>query len=325
MINNTITLKPTAAIGDVVMASSLVPSLLEKGCQQVNIISEQLTLPLWQGLPGVGKLMNANDRKAIDISDYHQWMPTSTMLPKEFTGEAEDRFAHLCEWMAYSFFEKSGIQVLPSRENVKIILTPEEVEQGKQEIYEISKTHNNLPVVIIAPYATVKNRSLSESTLDDIIRGISGFATPFELKKSPHLRYSSAILYASDAFIGVDSGPLHMINGALQGTPLDLGTNLNTSKNKVVVVLGSSHPGVVTYSGNQVIKTFSDCNIAPCGIHGYWPIEEYEKRFRMPIYSTQKDKSGCKYNEYDILETSPCMKAIIAEQIIETVRQIIKG
>ncbi|MEM3373929.1 MAG: hypothetical protein QXE31_01790 [Candidatus Woesearchaeota archaeon] len=318
--NQELTLKLTGAIGDTIIASSLVQGLNEIG-YIVNIISSRQALLLLKHLSGIGELRESS-KNVIDLSDYLKWLPHTTMLPKKFTGE-EDRFGHLCEWMAYTLFEKSGIKILPSRDDVKIILTPEEVEQGKIKINEISKENNNLPVVVIAPYASVKNRSLPKKTLDEVIRGISGFAHPFLLPRYDNLRELCAILYACDAFIGVDSGLLHMINGVLQGTPYEIGTN-NSNKNKVVVVFGSSNPEVVTYFGNHVIKTTFNCEIGFCGIHGYWNIEDYVKRFGREIIRIN-DKSGCIYEAYANSQIPPCMASITAEEIIESVRKIIKG
>lgn len=318
-----------------------MPFSLSKLGYHTGIISKGFTLPLWNGLPNTSTYENADslsEDKLVDISDYLKYMPHSATLPLTFTGENKEREAYLCEWMAYSLFEKSGIKILPSRDNVKIVLSEEEIEYGKNQVYQISVNNNSLPVVVIVPYSTTKNKNLPRKTLEEITRGISGFAIPCLLKpykEEQHiegttpigemdLRKTSAILYSADAYIGVDSGPLHIMNAVLQGNQSPR-HNVNSDLAKVIFAAASSHPAVIGYKGNRFVQADGECDIAPCGAHGYWPLEQYAKMFNIPFYGTASDKSGCRFENYPGTEVSQCMNAVSSEEIIESVREILKN
>ncbi len=175
----TIGLKLTNAIGDFVIASAIPPALAKAG-YKTAAVSKKFLLPLWDGITNAQAFENENQlpsgTKVADISDFLSGMPYSRKIPANYV--AEDRTGHLCEWMGYSIFIKSGIYALPRKEDVQVILTAEEVQFGKQKVYEISKANNNKPTVVIAPYASTKNKSLSKETLEELIKGISGFAIP---------------------------------------------------------------------------------------------------------------------------------------------------
>lgn len=108
-----------------------------------------------------------------------------------------------------------------------------------------------------------------------------------------------------------------MINGALQGRYDGEG------RKKVIIALGSSHPDVVTYTGNLLISATGGCSLSPCGAHGYFGCDGYEKEFGKTFFGTEQDKSGCIFSDYNKRETARCMEAIPAEQIIATIKFVL--
>lgn len=344
-----IVIKSTGAIGDMVIASAIADSLNKLG-YHTGIISDKKTLQLWDEIPNASTFEEDKSSPNVDISNYLAYMPHSNDLPAEYTDEK--RKGHLCEWMAYSISQNNGINIYPSRDDVRIVLNREEIEFGRNEVHKKSKKYNNKPVVILAPSSSTKNKKIPKQTLKEVIKGIWKFAVPCLLKGNgvkqciidrinqyavcaetigdKDLRKASAILYAADACICVDSAPLHMINGSIQGTPPEyILDGVNPDMSKIVIVVGSSHPDVVSYEGNQIIKVTKDecnCDKAPCGAHGYSELAKYEDEFNGRSFNAagiSGDKSGCIFNDYDQIETARCMEAVSAEEVIETVRKII--
>jgi hypothetical protein len=338
-----IVLKETGAIGDLVIASAVLVSL-EKAGFKTGIISKGFTLPLVKGIfsEEIGLYTDEKDVPTdsfiIDISDYLKEFPHTRMLPSEYSG-AEGRLAHLCEWKAYALFQKSGIKVHASRDDVRIILEEDELAEGLEKVYKISAENGHKPVVMLAPYSTTINRNMSRSTLEKVVEGISDFSIPCLL--SPHLperyisgtiplgdenlRKAAAILYAVDACVVSDSGPLHIVNGVIQGEGLKEKLIINKRTDKVIAVLGSSSPAVVTYKGNRIIQSRNACPIIPCGAHGYFPIEGYSDEFQVKFYRTgnEKDKSGCIFPDYSESASSRCMESMSAKEIVDKIKEVI--
>lgn len=340
MAEKTIVLKSTGAIGDLVIASAL-PVALNKMGYHTGVISKGFTLPLWQGLENVSTFADEKQvpegSLVVDMSDYLASFPNSRILPNAYTGKMSERKGHLCEWMAHSVTSKSGIDVHVSRDDIRIMLTPEELNTGMEKLNTLVR-ENHKPVVVIAPYSTTKNKNLPKKALEQIVKGISGFAIPCLLEPfSPEqyiegtkpvgdkdLRIASAILYDADAYVGVDSGPLHMINAARQGVSSADGTR--PRRDNIIAVLGSSDPDVVAYADNRIIRATGGCPVSPCGAHGYWPVDAYGKEFGRVFYTSgnPKDKSGCIFDDYSKLDTAQCLESVNPEEVVEAVRDILK-
>ena len=335
----------TGAIGDMIIASALQKPLNELG-YKTGIISAGFTLPLWIGLENITTYAFGKDKalpelptdaQVVDISNYLAHFPHSQPLPQKFT-EEECRYDHLCEWMTYYLFQKIGLKLEVSKADVRIILRPEEVAFGRDYIANLKKENGGKKVLIISPYATTKNRNIPLSTLEEIAAGVSDVAfscqtTPYgETQKikgtvdvgDKDIRKSIAIRLAADTYLTVDSGPLHMMMGAMQGTPKDnLVDGVNPDPAKVFVVLGSSKPETVSYTGNQNIFAGNACEISPCGAHGYYPLKSYGRLFGRRFHSSTdstKDKSGCIYQNFSGRETAVCMESVKAEEVIEKIR-----
>lgn len=338
-MENEIVLKSTGAIGDAVIASALVPRLNTQG-YDVGLISDPHTLSLWEGIPRTRTYPQDpfNGNPIYDLSGYLNNRPHSTNLPSDFSTDHE-RPGHLSEWMAYELLLQSEtIHVTPSRNNVQIRLTEEEVRMGNSIIQKISGAYRNKPVVIFAPYSTTKNRNIPKSSLEEIASGISSFAVscllqPFSETQSVetmisigdnNLRLASAIIAASHAYVGVDSGPLHMINAVLQGTDPNLLDELDYArKDKIIALFGSSHPDVVGYEGNRIITgSRKECGLElPCGLHGY--TSDSRAWNGKSTFSTSSDRSLCILSQYPESETSSCMASIDPEEVIETLKIIL--
>ena len=334
-IKPTIILKSTGAIGDAVIASAVQDALNQAG-YNAGLISAGFTLPLWHGLDGVDNrlLFDSkqdppiyNSENVIDISNYLSRLPHSANFPK--AREMKDVWAHLCKWMGLVVEWEKDLELNVSRDNVRVVLTPEEAEWGRNQIYELSKANGNKPVVVISPNSGTKNKSLSSKTVDEVVRGLDGKAVSYLLEPVPEmyssvlagrignkdLRKVAALLWATDAYIGADSGPLHIVAGSLQGTPDDLSYRLevNHSLSKIVVALGSSNPGVVAYKDNRIVFAHGGCPVAPCGAHGYYPVEKYGEHFKrtfVPTAEPAKDKSGCIDINYPNEQTALCLSLI---------------
>ncbi|MBI2546809.1 hypothetical protein HYV81_06545 [Candidatus Woesearchaeota archaeon] len=341
----TVILKSTGAIGDAVIASAVQHALHQTG-YNVGLISAGFTLPLWHGLEGVDNSLLFDSKqdppqfpqeKVVDISNYLAQFPHSVQFPK--SSEMKDVWAHLCKWMGLIVENERNIPLDVSRDNVRVVLTPEEAEWGRNQIYDLSKANGNKPVVIISPNSGTKNRSLPSDTVDTVVKGLEGKAISYLLEPVPEmyssvlagrignkdLRKVAALLWAANAYIGADSGPLHIAAGSLQGTPEDLSYRLEVNHNlsKIVVALGSSNPDVIAYKGNIIVFAHGGCPVAPCGAHGYYPVEKYGEHFKrtfVPTAEPVKDKSGCIYNNYPNEQTALCMQSIPAGAIIANVR-----
>ena len=348
MENKEVILLSTGAIGDLVIASAVRAALWEKKINDVGIVSSNHTLGLWfdeqrayayegQSIP----FLPANTI-VVDIRSYLRHFPHSSVLP------GTDKKAHLCQWMAQEAIavceELEGIldPKYVSRDDVEIILSKEEVMWGIGEIGKIRREHGKL-VTILAPYSNTQNRNMGMQRLEQVVRGLEDTTTicqlePFEEAQyvqgtrrmgNKDLRKVAALLLAADAYIGVDSGPLHLLNGAIQRSEFyEHELEQRRDPAKVFVVLGSSAAEVVAYKGNSVITSpVSICSVAPCGSHGYVAPEAYGEHFGRVFHRAkqpEKDKSGCIFEEHHYPNTAPCMTAVAYEQIIEAVREYLR-
>ena len=329
-----IILNSTGAMGDMIIATALQKRIHDDG-KQVGIISNKFFKNLWDFLPG-GQAYLAEevpeDAQVFSIAKYLRHMPHSSSLPQDSgTG-------HLAKWMAVEYASNGGKGYAVSRDDVRICLTEEEVMAGRDHIYALS---GGKPVVAFAPFSQTKNRNMSTAMLEDIVGSIRDVAFPLQILGpgeqplpcfhhtvedgfAPNLRDAASRLYAVDAYVGVDSGPLHLVNGAIQGTALHL-DGTHPVKTKIIAVVGSSLGEVVSYNGNRVVSSTGGCAIAPCGAHGYHPVEEYSKAFALPMFPSgkEKDMSGCITEDYARLETAPCMLTINPDEVIAQIKSVL--
>lgn len=332
-------LKNTGAIGDAIISAALIPALKQEG-HETGLVSAGFTLGLWNGFDGTSTYESVPEdipegAVVADISDYLVNMPHTKMLPAEFAGE--ERMGHLSEWMAYRMFQQTGIKLPVSRDNVKIPLTEEEIKFGEEKIHRLSKENSGKKVVIWAIRSATKNRNVPSDIAKQAMDSLDYEAVSYLLddRQEPYvpgtpvigdrdLRKASAIAYAADAYVGVDSGPLHMVNGALQGAEYSEG--INTNPNKIIVVLGSSHPDAVTYRGNTVFQTDTDCKVAPCGAHGYESIAQYTELFGTEFFpsGSEKDKSGCMHELFKEQQSVSCMRAFDSSDLVDRIKMVLK-
>ena len=223
-----------------------------------------------------------------------------------------------------------------SRDDVQIFMTKEEIQAGLDWVAALQQEHGNKPVVILSPYSTTTNRNIGKQRLEEVVYGLQDSVIPCQLMPIPSdgvitgaipvgsndLRKVAGLLLAADAYVGVDSGPLHMVNGVIQGTEwYGHVLKLQRNKSKVFVVTGSSAPEVVAYEGNTLLQApVRVCDVAPCGAHGYVAPEEYGSRFGKKFHPSSRDKGGCVFQDHHYKDTAPCMTAVPSEQIIEAVR-----
>ena len=269
------------------------------------------------------------DYPLIDISDYLSLMPHNKKSRKT---------PHLCEWMAKCIYNKTGLKLTPSRDDVKIMLDRDEIDEGIDIVREYSGNHGNKPVLMIAPSSTTKNRSLPLETVRRIRDGVEDLCAPallypgsderylkvLEPLGSKNLRKASAVLYACDAVVAMDSAPLHLVNGAIQGAE-NGNEYIQTSRRKIIAVCGSSNPDAVTYRQNMIIIPKNKCEVWPCGVHGYASLEEHERLHRRKFYDSgvEGDGAGCICENYPDMETAPCMKSVSSESIIKSIRKVL--
>jgi hypothetical protein len=344
MTRKLLVLKSTGAIGDAVIATALYPALLQKN-YRMGIMTGRETLALWETLddakwyPFEDHPHDPDVPLFADVSGYYGGPMHSAPLPSDFDNGPE-RMGHLCEWMAYNVRKQTRVKLNPSRDDVKVELYREEIESARKEMGRIKKKNGRNPLVLLFPYSAGNNKSLPREALEGVVRGISDFAIPYMFgpvkggghidglvqDRWPALRQSAAMMYAADAVMCMDSGPLHMTSGVLQGTPAEYSGGLNVDKSKVVLVVGSSHPEVVGYEGNRVVQSTEGCDLPlPCGAHGYWPVKEYTERFGEAFFKSHDDATGCVNKSYkDKGAEAACMKAIPAESIVAEVRDILK-
>lgn len=333
-MKNHLILQSTGAIGDAVILTGVQKSLADLG-YKVGVMSAPFTLSLWNGIgesyaPGAPLPTGA---QVVPINNYLRHFPHTQIFP----GTKER--AHLSQWMGYEAQILGGLEsIAVSRDNVRIVLDENEIAAARDRVYNLSSANDGKPIVVIAPYSNTKNRNLPLSTLDAIVQGLEGDAVIAMLEPVPesgyikgtiklgdkNLRNVAGLLLAAHAYIGVDSGPLHIAAGAIQGAPQDVAKRLEvfTDPGKIIVALASSSPQVVAYSGNQFVFSNGGCIIAPCGAHGYVAPEEYGSLFSLPFVESgvDKDKSGCTIQSYPREETAACMASIDPEEIIEKVK-----
>lgn len=334
----------TGAIGDMVIASALAAQFYQQDIPH-GIVSQRFTLSLWDHF-GFATTYAYEANKAVprlppgafivNISTYLRHFPHSSFLPET------ERKGHLCEWMAVdavgdcNSLEEILDVASVSRDDVQVFLEKEEIQAGLDWVVALQKEHGNKPVVIISPYSTTVNRNIGKQRLDEVVYGLRDVVVPCQLTPIPEqgaitgaipvgdddLRKVAGLLLAADAYLGVDSGPLHMVNGVIQGTEW-YGHNLAAQRNKgkVFLVLGSSAPEVVAYKGNSIITApVRVCDVAPCGAHGYVAPAAYGQRFGRTFHPSPTDKGGCVFQDHHYKDTASCMTAVPSEQIIEAVR-----
>ncbi|MEK6894939.1 MAG: hypothetical protein AABX48_00270 [Nanoarchaeota archaeon] len=334
-------LKSNNAIGDTVCISSLIKPLRDLGFEP-SILAKPFIFPLFEGMNLElldNNLINLKENEFLDISRYWDFNPNSNPMPSEFSGKEKPEIAHLSEWMGYALNYYYGLSVHSSKEDVKVLLTKNEVIKARNLLKSIS---TDKPIVALPLFATTKNRNLLKKTIEDLVSEISAFAIPLflptaNIKNIPNavylsdnlpLRETAAILYASDQIVGVDTGPTHLANAVLQGTPDYEIKGVNPSKGKVLLILGSTHPSVIAYSSNRVLSRRKyKCPLAePCGAVGYSCLEDAQKRFSIPFYKSGRegDASGCIFNDYTQSDVSKCMQEISAQEVIANIRAHIK-
>lgn len=340
----------TGAIGDMVIASALAAQFYQRDIPH-GIVSAGFTLPLWNHFRlATLYVYNANKNVpelpsnafVVDIRNYLRHFPHSSPLPNT------NRKGHLCEWMAVEALATApSLERLlendfsVSRDDVQIFMTQEEIQAGLDWASALQREHGNKPVVIISPYSTTVNRNIGKQRLDEVVYGLRDSVLACQLTPLPEggaitgavpvgstdLRKVAGLLLAADAYLGVDSGPLHMVNGVIQGTDW-YGHNLPTQrkKEKIFVVHGSSSPEVVAYEGNTILQApVRVCDIAPCGAHGYVAPEAYGERFGKQFHHSPTDKGGCVFQDHHYKDTAACMTAVSSEQIIEAVRSYLQN
>ncbi len=346
--HSVVILLSTGAIGDMVISSALAAQFYQRDIPY-GIVSSGFTLPLWKHFgnattyaydAGNNVPCIPSDAFVVDIRNYLRHLPHSSLLP------GTDRKGHLCEWMGVEAARDQNLldQILGvdsvSRDDVHIFMTEEEIHAGLQGVVALQQEHGNKPLVIISPYSTTVNRNIGKKQLDDVVYGLRDSVLPCQLTPIPDggeitgavpvgstdLRKVAGLLLAADAYVGVDSGPLHIVNGVIQGTDW-YSHKLPTQrkKEKVFVVTGSSTPEVVTYNGNTVIQALNRiCDIAPCGAHGYVAPKAYGNHFERTFHPSPTDKGGCVFQNHHYKDTVPCMTAVTSEQIIESVRNYLR-
>ncbi len=346
----------TGAIGDMVIASALTAQFYQRNIPY-GIVSSGFTLPLWKHFGNATTYAYGFDKAVpdlpaegfvVDIRNYLRHFPHTEFLP------GTERKGHLCEWMAVEAVHDQNVLddllrvgsvsdrdkelgITPvSRDDVQIFMLEEEIQAGLEWVAALQREHGNKPVVILSPYSTTMNRNIGKQRLDEIVYGLKDSVIPCQLMPIPKdgsitgaipvgsndLRAVAGLLLAADAYVGVDSGPLHMVNGVIQGTGW-YGHNLQPQrrKDKVFVVTGSSASEVVAYQGNSIIQApVSVCDVAPCGAHGYVAPEAYGERFGKQFHASPRDKGGCVIPDHHYKDTAPCMTAVPSEQIIAAVR-----
>lgn len=328
-----------------VIASALAAQFNKRSIPH-GIVSARFTLPLWAYFEHATTYAYGKDKAlpklpenslVVDISNYLRHFPHSSLLP------GTDRKGHLCEWMGVEARSVAppleallGNDFSVSRNDVRIFMTENEIQAGLNWVAALQKKYGNKPVVVISPYSTTVNRNVGKQQLNDVVYGLRDSVIPCQLTPIPNcgeitdaipvgstnLREVAGMLLAADAYLGVDSGPLHMVNGVIQRTGwFNPKLPVQRNKEKVFVVTGSSAPDVVAYEGNTILHApVGVCDIAPCGAHGYVAPEAYGDHFGKQFHSSPADKGGCFFAHDDIKDTARCMSAVPSEQIIEAVR-----
>lgn len=321
---------PTNAIGDAVI-STAVRAALQRNNYQAEIISPEHIAPLLNEIDSIhtSNTSLSPGSRIIDIN-YFPEQSHIQLLP------GTQRYGHISEWMGLIVSQQLGMNLEVSPDDVKIKLMRDEIEQARDRLYTLSKETNRLPVVIIVPGASTKNRSLTSMQAEAIASRLKGTATPLLLEPlhdrysaidilrvGGNLREAAALLLAADSVVTVDTGPLHITQAGMQGN-LEIAQALGISVDprKLVVALGSSRPEVVAYKGNQAVHASAGCPVSPCGLHGEAALGGIGK-FQIPLHVSD-DKSACIYPGSKQLETAPCMESVPAGEIVEKVSDYLK-
>lgn len=343
---NTVIFNSTGAIGDTVIASALQEPLYRQGIR-TGIVSKPFTLSLWQGLENVVMASSLNELTSvdadvviIDLRNYLRWFPHSTHFPSfsEEHNAPSFSYGHLCQWMVYEACSQNNslTQILSavSSSNVRIVLTNDEAIKGRDYLHSFS---NGKPLVVLSHLSTTKNRNIPKQVLEETIATLKDSVSFVQLQPyadhqqlqdatpigSRNLREVAAYLLAADMYIGVDSGPLHIAAGVVQGsshlTSID-GLHINPSK--ILVVVGSSQPIVVTYQDNTILQSLSSCQVAPCGAHGYVDASAYSIHFQRSFYGlgSSSDLSACILPLYRDYETSLCMASVTRDALVDAIQ-----
>lgn len=257
--------------------------------------------------------------------------------------------AHSSELMWEAFEQETGISLALNKKDVKFSLSNEEIDYGKTVMDTIRNKYPNHKIVIIAPYST-QNRNIPKETLKKITNTlkkqnillvmqepvspetmipwmelISHFTDNISKEILPmqnSLRLNTAIWMHADAFVGVDSGPHHLINGGIQWLS-ESSHRCNMTRGNILTILGSSHHTAVAYPGNHFLQAdlSQSCQRKnPCWAHGYeWLISQKITYGSLSPF----DKSTCELPEYSFQESSPCMRSISKESIIEAIHSLL--
>ena len=350
----------TGALGDTVIATALYQQFFRAGYHTV-IASKKRALQLWRGLANTSAMaiprdassfhqsLCASDRHTLvlDCRNYLDLFPHSSLLPTWFTGHDAPRVGHHCEWMAYAICRNHrmivqnypDLHVTPSRDDVQVPLTAPEISQAEAAMAKLRREYNDLPIVLLAPYASTANRNIPRKTLQSAVKDLNGIVTFCQLIRHrtdrrikgavPIERLSSREMAAwalcADAVVTCDSGPLHIANAALQYARSHLpqiDAKLTTPE-KVIVVVGSSRVEAVAYRGNQSLFSTGGCTVAPCGVHGYTDVDRYCRHFKRTFYRLEADGSGCVEKTYAAEAGSPCMASVSAEMLVERLLPVV--
>jgi len=328
-----IILESTGALGDTVIATALIPALDAAGFETGHICSPT-TFPLWHGLPHASAYYSDGSLPAhalvVNLCDYLSLLPHTTKPYK-----------HLCAYMRLYLSARLADQgiflSLPhvSQDHVQVHLSLEEWLWGKQVVKQLSQADHGKPVLVLAPCATTNNRWLDPLTVAAVAASVRTFCVPVLLDPLPapyqnlniqrlgtsDLRRVAALLGVVDGFISVDSGPFHLAVAARQGVTSELKEQLkmNARLQSVILIVGSSHPAVISYRDVQTLFSPGECPISPCGMHGYGTIEVQRKAIGRPVYVHPKNTSGCIYADYPSQVTTRCMRGVSVPHIVEAV------
>ncbi|EMQ2878879.1 hypothetical protein V9N52_004226 [Vibrio navarrensis] len=147
---------------------------------------------------------------------------------------------------------EAQLDIKLNRESPRVILSENDHLFGENEVALYDK-----PLIWFQSQATSPNRLWGEENWTKLKAALGEQYSFVDLSRAPYSPRESLSL-AKHSFAGVclDSFMLH--GSAAVGA------------DNVLVILGSSRPECVTYSGQTVFYTPSQCHLQPCGMHGYF-------------------------------------------------------
>ncbi|PID84005.1 hypothetical protein CSB09_03145 [Candidatus Gracilibacteria bacterium] len=378
---NTVLLNTTGAIGDAVQLGTLLTAMKSENPDlKIGVISNPLThgVILKDGVFCFSSEDEISPKfksaPSIDLRDYLQVNPHGN--PRKHSSELLVEYVSkkLKKEQPQLFESLKGMNSKASKDNIKISLSQEEKAFGERVMGRIRKQYPGKKIIVLSAYSTTLNRDIPQNTMAELIKKLSQaniipiLQEPLPKNKKPNgcilasnfydeqeiqkehldpLRSSVAIWIQSDGFVGVDSGPHHLINAGIQGLEEQNESIKGLAKEKVLTILGSSAAVAVKYDGNRVIQAdlSKSCQKkAPCGFHGYEGQEGKKKegqKNEFPIYFRNQEtiseeslsKKGfskkkietplCVLPHKGNCEVTKCMHSIsydiIANEIIEMV------